>query len=419
MKARPSLFQTARSLTGNQRAIVMVEPLWSLPYNLFLPFASVYMAALGLTDAQIGTVASAGLVTQFFWTIFSGAIIDKFGRRPIMLLFDILSWAIPCVLWAVAQNYWYFFLAALFNGMWRVSGNCYGCIALEDGDPDKLVGVYAILYIFGTASGFLAPLAGLFFERFTLAPTMRAIYAAAVFLLSAKFVLQYRLTTDSRMSLRRMEECRGQSLLSLTFGGYGAFAAAIKQPKLYLLLALIALNTCFNTVQTTFWPLFVTGEYGVSDSTFTLLPLVKAATALVVYLFVTARISLRAVRRPLLVGFVAQALGLAFLLSFLPLGHSALFAVFISAMCDAVALAILSPIFESLIGVTLPPAERARVYSMMIALLLIVSAPIGWIAGQLSQMHRALPFVLNLVLLAAEIFVAVKVAGMAGEGEKK
>ncbi len=54
------------------RGAVFTEPLWGIPYNLYAPYVSVYMLALGLTDSQIGLIASIGLVCQIFWTLLSG-----------------------------------------------------------------------------------------------------------------------------------------------------------------------------------------------------------------------------------------------------------------------------------------------------------------------------------------------------------
>ena len=81
------LWRTFRSLEGNQRALVVMEPLWSVPYNLFTPFLSVYMVAIGLTGPQIGTTVSVGLAMQLVWALLSGAITDKYGRRRTMLVF--------------------------------------------------------------------------------------------------------------------------------------------------------------------------------------------------------------------------------------------------------------------------------------------------------------------------------------------
>lgn len=138
------------------------------------------MAAIGLQDARIGMVASLGLAAQFLSGLFSGAIVDKYGRRWSMLVFGLLSWLIPCLLWAGARSYWYFAVAAVLNGMWRVTGSSFSCMIVEDGDMEQLINIYTILNLFGLLAGFLSPLAGLCIGRFSLVPTMRVIYLASV-----------------------------------------------------------------------------------------------------------------------------------------------------------------------------------------------------------------------------------------------
>lgn len=406
MKENRSFWQILRSFKGNQRVALITEPLWAVPYNLFLPFASIYMTAVGLTDGQIGALASLGLVMQFFWAIFSGAIVDKLGRRRTTLVFGILSWAVPCIFWAAAQSYAWFLLAVVFNSTWRVSGTSYSCLIVEDNEQSKLVYLYTILSLIGLLAGFFAPLIGVFIKIFSLKTTMRALYAFSAVSMASKHYIQVRNSSESITGVTRMRESKGTLLLPLTFGGWGAFKSALKNPRLLLLMALMALTNCFNTVQSTFWPLFITTAYDVNAFMLSWFPPVKAAVTAAVFLFVTSRINLRAAQKPLLAGFTAQALGIAVLLLCRPFGAAALAAVFFSAICDAFALAVLGPLCESLLVITIDPAERARIYSLIVSVVILVSMPIGWIAGKLSQQNRMLPLVLNLFLLAAEIILA-------------
>ena len=41
---------------GNPRTLVLIEPLWGIPYNLIAPFATLYMYTQGITDVQIRCV---------------------------------------------------------------------------------------------------------------------------------------------------------------------------------------------------------------------------------------------------------------------------------------------------------------------------------------------------------------------------
>src|SRR5579862_8467493 len=99
-----SLLDTLRNLRGNARGAVLTEPLWGIPFNLYAPYVSIYMVALGLKDSQVGLVTSVALAGQILFALLSGVITDKMGRKRATLIFDIFAWSIPSLLWASAQN---------------------------------------------------------------------------------------------------------------------------------------------------------------------------------------------------------------------------------------------------------------------------------------------------------------------------
>lgn len=418
MKNVHPLLKTLFSLKGNQRACVYTELLWSLPNNLILPFVSIYMASVGLSDAQIGLVASFGLAMQFLWALFSGAIVDKYGRRRSMLVFGLLGWTIPCILWAVSQGYWYFMFAVLFNSMWRVTGNSFSCMIVENEDQSQLINIYSILNLIGMLAGFISPVIGLLIDRFTLQPTMRGLYMVSMVLMTVKFLLQYYMARESEIGIRRREECGRSSLAILTFGGWSVFIDSLRKSKLFVYVLLIFLASCFDVIQAAFWPLFITSAYGISNSLLSVFPLVKTVTSIIVYVAVTSRIHLHSIRHPLLVGLGLQLSGLSVLILCLPFGSSAIWAVFFSAVCDAFAVAILSPLYESLMSVTIPSEERARVNSLITSMVLLISIPVGGIAGYLSQHNRVLPLVLNVILLLMEILTAIYITRGTGREKK-
>ena len=69
LKAHP-LIQVLADNGGNPRTLVLIEPLWGVPYNLIAPFATLYMYTQGITDVQIGLIrlrhdGSPGVVFLF------------------------------------------------------------------------------------------------------------------------------------------------------------------------------------------------------------------------------------------------------------------------------------------------------------------------------------------------------------------
>jgi hypothetical protein len=75
----------------------------------------------------------------------------------------------------------------------------------------------------------------------------------------------------------------------------------------------------------------------------------------------------------------------------------------VSVVLEAVASALVSPMTESMLALSLESDERARVSAMVYLALIVLISPFGWIAGQLSAIDRALPFALNMGLFALGI----------------
>lgn len=64
------LLQVLAGNQGNPRTLVLIEPLWGIPYNLISPFATLYMYTQGVTDVQIGLILSIAMVFQVFFSFF-------------------------------------------------------------------------------------------------------------------------------------------------------------------------------------------------------------------------------------------------------------------------------------------------------------------------------------------------------------
>jgi len=406
MQKSKTLWQVLKDVRGNRRACVVTEPMWAIPNQLVLPYVSLYMAAIGLSDAQIGLVASLGLVSELFWGLFSGAVTDKLGRRKSMLVFGLLAWVIPCILWAAAQGFIYFAVAILINGMWRVTGNSFTCMILEEGEQDQLVSLFAIFNLIGLIAGFIAPVAGMCIDRFTLVPAMRFIYVLSMLLMGGKFIIQFRLTHESTIGQERVIHCKNKSLFTLTFEGWKAFVAALKRKRLLLGIILMSLLTCYNIVLSTFWPLYVSQTYEISDALMSAFPFVKSLIALGAYLFLVPKIRLSSPRIPLLAAFVTQIMGLI-MLTAMSTWTGMLWAVFVSAGCEALAAALIGPLSESIMAVSIPGRERAQINGLIYGLIILLSIPAGGLAGFLSQMNRMFPLVFCILLIVAESIVAV------------
>lgn len=395
------LLQTLRELKGNPRVTVLTEVMFGIPYNLFAPFASVYMLALGMTDKQIGGLASLGLVVQIFSAMLSGAIVDKFGRRLTLFICDMLCWSVPCLIWAMAQDLRYFIAAALTNSLWRISHTAWTCLMVEDAEERHLVHIWTWIMIFAVCSAFFAPLGGWFVDRFGLVPAVRGLYLFGFFMLTAKFVVLYVYSHETVRGVQRMEETRHRSLVSLLGEYRSVFGQLLHSRPILAALALMVITNIYTTVNNSFWSVLFTSKLGFVDSEISTYVAVRSIVMTACFFLIGPRLTnLRRFQLPLWIGFIALFISQLLLVVMPP---RAVPLLVLSLILEAVAASLVSPMTESLLALSMESNERARVSAMVYVALIFLTSPFGWIAGQLSALDRSLPFALNMFLFAIGI----------------
>jgi MFS family permease len=403
MLLRHPLFQTLRELRGNPRVTVLTEAMFGIPYNLFAPFLSIYMLGFGVTDQQIGSIASLGLFLQIFSGLLSGAIVDKYGRRLSLLIFDLLCWSVPCLIWAAAQDVRFFVAAAAMNSLWRISYTAWTCLMVEDAEERHLVHIWTWIMIFAVCSAFFAPIGGWVVERYGLIPAVRGLFIFGFLVLTAKPVILYVYSRETVRGVLRMAETRQRSLTSLLSEYRGVFRQLLSSRQILAALSLIVITSIYTTISNNFWGVLITGKLGFPDSQISTYVAVRSVIMLICFFLIGPRLTnLRRFRLPLWVGFGIFMLSQLLLLLMPP--RAALWLV-CSVILEAVASALVSPMTESLLALSMESKERARISAMVSVALIMIISPFGWIAGQLSALDRSLPFALNAGLFALGILL--------------
>jgi MFS family permease len=391
------LIQTFLGLKGNPRACVYAEPLWGIPYNLYAPYASVFMLALGLADRQIGFILSVSWAIQVVFSLLSGAITDKLGRRWTTLIFDIVAWSGSALISAIAQNYWFFLAAGLVNSVWRITQNSWSCLLVEDADPAQLVGIYSWIYIANIIVGFVAPLKGLLIGRFTMVPTLRALYFFAAGMFAIKALVTFVLTDETARGKERKRETKGQGLPSI-LSGYGAVLRSILGSKrtLYTAAIMIIVSVC-SMISASFWPILATKKLGLRPESLALFPFVKSTVTIALFFTLTPILGKLRFRLPLAFGFLVFAASQLLYMIAPARGFALLIA---GAILEAGGLAIANPLVDRMVVLNVDAKERARIQSLLYVCVILVSSPFGWVAGELSHLDNSFPFALTIALYA-------------------
>lgn len=411
-RTRHPLIETLTSLRGNGRACVYTEPMWGLSMALVLPYASVYMLALGLNDKQIGLLATISMLSQMVSGLLSGAITDKLGRRLTTAVSDLIAFVIPGLVWAFAQNFWWFLVAAAVNGVWQVSQNSWDCLLVEDIPRSTITRVYSLVKVAADLSALFAPIAALLVAQFGLVLAVRILYVNAAFVMLAKLLLLYRFSTETRMGEIRKAQTRGVPLRH-ALAGYPQVVRLIVASKGTLFALLIsAVFSAVSLVNGTFWQVVVNKRLGVPDALLPFFPMVRSLLSLLLFFTVIHWLTQASrLRSSTVVGLLVYLAGQLLLVAIPATDHATVHTYLLLAGClllDAFGAGVLFMLSESLVALHVDANERSRVMAIQRTLVMLVSAPFGWISGWLSDMNRTWPFLLTSALLVIGIVAAAR-----------
>ena len=365
------------------------------------------MLALGLNDSQIGLIATVFMLSQVVFAFLSGPIIDKLGRRKATAFFDFFAWCIPCIIWWYATNFWFFFVAALINGVLMIPHNAWDCLLIEDAEKSQIAKINSLVIVFGQLSVLFAPISAILFSRLTLVPAIRILYINAFIIMTLKVLLLYIFSKETGMGMIRMEESRGKSLFSLAAGYGGVLRIIGKSRGTIFALIVTALVGIVGMINTTFWQVIVSKKLLVPDYLLPMFPVFRSLVAIAFLVFVAPFLTGGALKLPILTGFLCYFIGQIILILSPVDGAVKYIMLFTALIFDGFGLGSLMMLARTLVALNVNPQERARVQAILHMIVMTVTSPFGWIAGILSGFSRNFPFVLNLCLLAFGFIITV------------
>lgn len=405
LKEHP-LVQVLANNGGNPRTLVLIEPLWGIPYNLITPFATLYMYTQGVTDVQIGLILSVTMVVQVFFSFFGGILADKLGRKFTTMMGDFFGWAMACLVWSVSHNFWLFLAAAVLNCFEQINQTAWYCLLIEDARPKDLVGLYTWVNIGGLVAIFFAPLSGLFVNSYSVVPVVRVLYFVFALTMVAKTIITFKFCHETKQGKIRMAETRNVSVFQMLGEYRHLIPGLLRNRGVLKAVAVSVILYIVNIVNTNFFSLYVTQRLGLSENLLAVFPILNAAVMLIFMVGIQHRISVAKFRVPLWIGLALYGVA-ALLLIFTPANNVGF--VFLYVFVSAVAAALVNPRKDALLQLNINPQERARLNALIMAFTIALSSPFGYLAGWLSSVDRRLPFAFTLVLFVIAMLVICRV----------
>lgn len=391
-------------IKGNARVCLLFEAMWVIPYNMFITYSSVYMLSLGLRETQIGFLASLGLFLQIFTSFISGHLTDMLGRRKALLIFDLVSWSIATLIWAIAQNFWYFLVAVIVNSFQKIPNTAWYCLLVEDTDPEDRSIIFTILQVISVISGFFAPLGGLLVGRLTLVPAVRIMYLIACISMTAMFFGRNYLTYDTEISIRKKLENKGLKFRESLKEYLEVIRNIMSNRALKLIFSIYILNNFQIAIRGTYLSIYLVNALNIEESLIGLFPAFSSAAMLILLFLMVPKFKGEKSSTYMSIGFIISMIANLILVS-LPAGN--VLGVIIVTILTAVGNMIANPHLEASIANLIEDEARAKTLAILTVLILLFISPAGIIGGWTYSLNPKVPFTIVSATFLINIFLVL------------
>ena len=394
------------SVQGNSRVIVFTEGACAVPYQWLGTYLPLYMVALGVGKVELGLLASLLSAVQLLSTLIGGYMADRFGRKRVLVVGDIIAWGIPLTLFAIARNPWYFWVGNAINGWVYVVVPSFQCLFVEDVAPEDRPAVFSALQLLSALASLFSPLAGLMVARLGIIGAGRIIAGLTAmsavgtavfrqFTLRETTIGQARISAHARSSRR---EVLREYLKTLQSMG--------RSPAIRSFLTVRILDAFSAAMWGTYAALYLTDAagLGLAKATVSLLPFIAAIATIAILLVGFRALTARRSLDNLIAG---QMLWLAAALCFAASPAGTLVFVLLYAVFQAIARALIQPAIESHWANIVGEWERAQVFAVSSALSSLCVLPAGLIAGGLYVLWPRAPFLLAIALQALSLTIVL------------
>jgi len=390
------------------------EPLWAVPVMWIRTYASLFMAALGLSATQIGWIASLVLVAQMLVAPFGGLVADRYGRKRTLITFDVVSWIIPLVLWMIAQNIWYFAAAAVLNGLNMIVYPTWNCLLVEDTESYRRASVFAGFQLVVLGAGVSSPVAGWIVNSQGVITGTRILYAFGTVSVGIMILLRGLRLKETSIGSIMVQELRGSGIRQVLNEYRVILAEAVRNRRLVILLCLGILNLAHITIWNTYYALYLTNESGInlSPGVVSLWPTFSACIMIAVLVFVVPRVREEQLPQWLILSSAVLFAGMLVFILAPPGGYRFLI---VAAVLIGIGTALLNPVRDTFTANVIDDKQRACLLAAMNSLGAAVVLPLTPLAGYLFEISPRLPILLLQLMLAVCLVMSWAVARDKGQ----
>jgi len=387
-------------LPRNSRITVFLEPYSSALACILTFYAALYMQGNGMDARQIGLIATIAAMTGMLNQFVAAPITNRLGRRRTLLLFSVICWSIPLLLWTLAAGFTLFLLAAVIFSFSRITSVAWYCVATEDVCDDHKSKIFGLLFITGSIGGLATAFAGPALEKFGLVPSMRFLYGFAFVSMTLMFIIRHVLLTETRAG-SELNDLHAGMTLGQTFRRHLSVVAASLKDREFRRLTLVYMLFNFAFAMSFVQILFINNVLKLTLTEISMMPPVTAIVSVTLFRFVVPRFRKTGEKNMLAMALAVYVSGL-FLLLLIPHGNLGL-TLLASALIAAGAY-LFQVCINAAMNNRMGLLHKADVYSAIQLLVTLAVIPAGYVAGKTFVLNPQLSVsLIGLIAAAAAV----------------
>ena len=214
-------------LKGNARVCIAFHPLWGVPYTFYTYYISLYLKEIGLTDTALGKLMVAGTIASFLFSFVSAPVVDRMGRKRATFVFDLLSSALPPLVYLFSKNFFFALLAVILFNSNKIMSIAYYLVMIEDSDEESRIVAFNLFNIITVAAGLLIPLAGIFVNKYGVVATERAFLLVSFLMMTGMILFRNVLLKETAIGKKIRAAAAGKNLGAFFREAYKPYADAV------------------------------------------------------------------------------------------------------------------------------------------------------------------------------------------------
>ncbi|MBR4121133.1 MAG: MFS transporter [Spirochaetales bacterium] len=384
---------------------------WAIPYTIYIYYLSLFLEAEGLSTSNIGLLMTVANASALVFSLVAAPIVDRMGRRNATFVFDLISSALPCLLFLAGGKLVVALIAQAITGLNRIMSTGYYLLMIEDTGEDNSIGAMNWFNIILVGAGLCTPIGGFVVSRMGLVDGEKLFLILSFISMTAQAIVRHILVKETPTG-ERMRVQRSSISLRETIGNYrNALKYMFSNKPVLSAMIINGLVYAYYTIGTTismFFAPYFADFRGLTGVTLGMVGGIYAGGTLFSMLLINPRIKPKQLYPATIISALISILGFA-LLMLCPQGNTAL--LFIAIVLISLSYGVLKTIADSLLALQMTSEHSTTLYSFSF----ILASVLGIVAIQILQvlytrspnwLFGSSTILIALVLLDAVIFSA-------------